>query len=101
MFAIIALNVFGNTIQASVQSMISAAADEKTQGQTLAAVSSLSSLTAVIAPMLAAPLLAMVSHLPKGDWRIGAPFYFCSALQVASLIMATLHFRRHRPRVLA
>jgi MFS transporter, DHA1 family, tetracycline resistance protein len=101
MFAIIALNVFGNTIQASVQSMISSAADNKTQGQTLAAVSSLSSLMAVVAPMLAAPLLAAVSDLPKGDWRIGAPFYFCAALQIASLIMATLHFRRHRARALA
>jgi MFS transporter, DHA1 family, tetracycline resistance protein len=100
MFAIIAMNVFGNTIQASVQSMISSAADNKTQGQTLAAVSSLSSLMAVAAPMLAAPLLAMVSHLPKGDWRIGAPFYFCAALQIASLIMATLHFRRHQARAL-
>jgi MFS transporter, DHA1 family, tetracycline resistance protein len=101
MFAIIALNFVGNTIQASVQSMISSAADERTQGQTLAAVSSLSSLMAVVAPTLAAPLLAIVSHLPKGDWRIGAPFYFCAALQIASLVMATLHFRRHRARLLA
>jgi MFS transporter, DHA1 family, tetracycline resistance protein len=101
MFAIIALNVFANTIQASVQSMISSAADAKTQGQTLAAVSSLSSLTAVVAPMLAAPLLAMVSHLPKGDWRIGAPFYFCAVLQIASLVMATWHFRRYKAKAIA
>jgi MFS transporter, DHA1 family, tetracycline resistance protein len=95
MFAIIALNVFGNTIQASVNSMVSSAADENTQGQTLAAASSLTSLMAVIAPMLAAPLLAVVSDLPKGDWRIGAPFYFCAVLQLASLAMATWHFRRY------
>jgi MFS transporter, DHA1 family, tetracycline resistance protein len=101
MFAIIVLNLFSNTVQASVQSMISSAADAKTQGQTLAAVSSLSSLTAVIAPMLAAPLLAAVSHLPKGDWRIGAPFYFCALLQVASLVMATWHFRRYKAKLIA
>jgi MFS transporter, DHA1 family, tetracycline resistance protein len=101
MFAIIALNVFGNTIQASVQSMISSAADNKTQGQTLAAASSLSSLMAVVAPILAAPILALVSDLPKGDWRIGAPFYFCAALQVASLMMATWHFRRYKAKVVA
>jgi MFS transporter, DHA1 family, tetracycline resistance protein len=101
MFAIIALNVFGNTIQASVQSMISSAADNKTQGQTLAAASSLSSLMAVVAPILAAPILALVSDLPKGDWRIGAPFYFCAALQVASLMMATWHFQRYKAKVVA
>ena len=47
----------------------------------MGAVSSLNSLMAVIAPVIGAPLLAMVSHLPQGDWRIGAPFYFCAALQ--------------------
>lgn len=96
MYVIIGVNIFGTTVAASVQSLISAAADSRSQGQTLGAVSSLNSLMAVLAPMLAAPLLALVSHYPQGDWRIGAPFYFCSALQVASLGLAILHFRRHR-----
>jgi DHA1 family tetracycline resistance protein-like MFS transporter len=55
---------------------------------------------AVIAPVLGAPLLTMVSHLPKGDWRIGAPFYFCAALQAVSLILAVSHFRRERVAIL-
>ena len=96
MYLIIGVNIFGVTVAASVQSLISAAADGRSQGQTLGAVSSLNSLMAVLAPMLAAPLLALVSHYPRGDWRIGAPFYFCSALQLASLCLAVLHFRRHR-----
>ena len=96
MFAIIACNVFGVTVTASVQSLISSAADSRSQGQTMGAVSSLNSLMAVLAPMLAAPLLALVSHYPQGDWRIGAPFYFCAALQLASLCLAIVHFRRHR-----
>ena len=96
MFGIIACNVFGVTVTASVQSLISSAADSRSQGQTMGAVSSLNSLMAVLAPMLAAPLLALVSHYPQGDWRIGAPFYFCAALQVASLCLAVVHFRRHR-----
>ncbi len=98
MFAVIAVNLFGVTVTASVQSMISAAADSRSQGQTLGAVSSLGSLMAVLAPMVGAPLLAMVSHLPRGDWRIGAPFYFCAALQAASLWLAVRHLRRHRAR---
>lgn len=99
MFAVIACNVFGVTVTASVQSLISSAADSRSQGQTMGAVSSLNSLMAVLAPMLAAPLLALVSHYPQGDWRIGAPFYFCSALQLASLCLAIVHFRRHRRHV--
>ena len=95
MFAVIAMNIFGVTVTAAVQSMISSAADASSQGQTLGAVSSLNSLTAVIAPALAAPLLAVVSHLPRGDWRIGAPFYFCALLQFGSLALAVLHMRRH------
>ncbi len=58
--------------------------------------SGLNSLMAVIAPTLAAPLLVMVSHLPKGDWRIGMPFYFCALLQGAALLLAVSHFRRQR-----
>ena len=96
MFAVIAINLFGFTVTATVQSMISSAADSKSQGQTLGAVNSLSSLMAVVAPVLGAPLLGLVSHLPKGDWRIGAPFYFCAALQTVSLGLAFFHFRQQR-----
>lgn len=98
MYAVIFLNVLGFTVTAALQSIISGAADPKSQGQTLGAVSSLNSLMAVVAPLCGAPLLSMVSHLPRGDWRIGAPFYFCALLQAASLALAYLHFRSERKR---
>jgi DHA1 family tetracycline resistance protein-like MFS transporter len=96
MFAIIFLNFLGSTVTASIQSIISGAADARSQGRTLGAVSGLNSLMAVIAPTLSAPLLVMVSHLPPGDWRIGAPLYFCAVLQAAALLLAITHFRRQR-----
>ena len=95
MYAVIGINLLGGTVTASVQSLISSAADSKNQGQTMGAVSSLNGLMAVVAPILGAPLLAAVSHFPQGDWRIGAPFFFCSALQVGSLVLAVLYLRRH------
>ena len=101
MYAITAANILGVTVQASVNSLISSAADSRSQGQTLGAVSSLGSLMAVVAPVLGAPMLGLVSHYPHGDWRIGAPFYFCAALQAASLSLAIVHFRRHRSAVAA
>ena len=96
MFAIIFLNLLGSTVTAAIQSIISGAADARSQGKTLGAVSGLNSLMAVIAPLLAAPLLVTVSQLPQGDWRIGAPLYFCALLQAAALLLAVSHFRRER-----
>jgi DHA1 family tetracycline resistance protein-like MFS transporter len=96
MYAIIFANLLGFTVTASVQSLVSSAADAKTQGQTMGSVSSLNSLTAVVAPVLASPVLMAVSHLPQGDWRIGAPLYFGAALQFTALLLAWLHFRSTR-----
>jgi DHA1 family tetracycline resistance protein-like MFS transporter len=96
MYAIIVLNIFGFTVAASIQSIISGAADATTQGRTMGAVSGLQSLMAVIAPVLSAPLLGMVSHLPRGDWRIGAPFYFCALVQLLGLALAWMHFNHAR-----
>jgi DHA1 family tetracycline resistance protein-like MFS transporter len=95
-YAVILCNVLGFTVSASIQSIISGAADATTQGRTMGAVSSLQSLMAVVAPVLTAPLLGMVSHLPRGDWRIGAPFYFCALVQLAALVLAWLHFSAAR-----
>ncbi len=101
MYAVIVANVLGFTVNASIQSIISSAAEADMQGQTMGSVSSLNSLMAVVAPMLGAPLLAAVSHLPQGDWRIGAPFYLCAVLQGIGLLLAWLHFRGVRRARLA
>jgi MFS transporter, DHA1 family, tetracycline resistance protein len=92
MYAVIFVNLLGGTVAATVQSIVSSSADARSQGQAMGAVSSLNSLMAVAAPVIGAPLIAMVSHFPHGDWRIGAPFYFCALLQAASLVLAWRHF---------
>ncbi len=100
MYAVIFANFLGFTVAASVQSMISVAADARSQGQTMGAVSSLNSLTAVIGPVVGATLLTAVSHLPQGHWGIGAPMYFGAALQLMGLLLAWVHLRSvpaHRP----
>ncbi|ODV10016.1 MAG: tetracycline transporter [Rubrivivax sp. SCN 70-15] len=101
MYVVVLANLLGNTVSAAMQSLISGAADGSSQGQTMGSVSSLNSLTAVIAPMFGAPLLGAVSHLPAGDWRIGAPMYFCAALQALALGLAITHFRKVRRTRLA
>ena len=96
LYVVIGMNLLGNTIGAALQSLVSSAASGSEQGQTLGAISALNSLMAVLAPVLATSLLAAVSDLPRGDWRIGAPMYFCAALQALALLLAVLHFRRQR-----
>ncbi len=96
MFVIIGFNLLGFAVTSAMQSIVSNAADETTQGRTMGAVSSLNSLMAVIAPVIGAAMLGFVSHLPQGDWRIGAPYYFCAALQAVAMLLALRHFRRAR-----
>jgi DHA1 family tetracycline resistance protein-like MFS transporter len=96
MYAVIFINVLGFAAASSIQSIVSNAADPKTQGQAMGAVAALNSLMAVIAPIVGPSLLAFVSHFPRGDWRIGAPYYFCAALQGTATLLAIRHFMRHR-----
>jgi DHA1 family tetracycline resistance protein-like MFS transporter len=94
MYAVIIFNVLGFAATTAMQSLISNAADARSQGQTMGAVSSLNSVMAVLAPVLGSGLMYFVAELPRGDWRIGAPFYFCALLQALSLFFAWRHFGR-------
>ena len=97
LYVVIVAGFLGNVVSAVMQSFVSSGTDATRQGQTMGAVSALNSLTAVIAPMFAAPILALVSHLPPGDWRLGAPMFFCAVLQLGSLTFALWHFSRRSP----
>jgi MFS transporter, DHA1 family, tetracycline resistance protein len=96
MYAIIVLNLAGFTISSVLQSIVSSAADAKSQGGVLGAVNAINSLASVAAPLFSAPLLTLVSHLTPGDWRMGVPLYFCAALQATGLVLAIMHFHRER-----
>jgi MFS transporter, DHA1 family, tetracycline resistance protein len=98
-YAVIFANVLGATVSATMQGIVSGAADSSSQGQTMGAVNGLQSLMAVVGPLLAAPLMGMVSHLPPGDWRIGTPYFFGAALLVLAWCLAWVHFRRQQPAV--
>ncbi len=91
-------NLIGGGAQAAIQSIVSNAAEPSGQGQTMGAVASLNSITAVAAPVISASLLGVVSHRPQGDWLIGLPFYFCAILQCIGTLVALTHFRRHPGR---
>jgi DHA1 family tetracycline resistance protein-like MFS transporter len=95
MYVVIACNLLGGVAAAALQGIVSNAAGATTQGRTMGAVSSLNSLMAVGAPVVALELLRWVSHRPPGDVLIGLPFFTCAALQMLALWIALGFFRRH------
>lgn len=95
MYAVIFANVLGFAAGSTIQSLVSNAADAHSQGKVMGAVSSLNSLMAVAAPIIGPSMLVYVGHLPQGDWRIGAPYYFCAVLQALAAWMMVRHFRQH------
>jgi DHA1 family tetracycline resistance protein-like MFS transporter len=97
MYAIIAGNLLAFAVAPALNALVSKAADPREQGLAMGSLASLGSLMAVIAPLMGAPLLAEASHLPAGDWRIGAPFFLSALLQAGALALAVAHFRRHAP----
>ncbi len=94
MYAVIGANLLGGVAAAAMQSIISNAADATTQGRTMGAVSSLNSLMAVLAPVIALELLRWVSGRPTGDILIGLPFFTCAALQALAMFITLRFFRR-------
>ncbi len=96
MYAVIAANALGFAVGPALQGLISNNVDPKAQGITMGSLSALASIMTVLAPLIGAPLLAAVSHLPPSDWRVGAPYFASAVLQVISLVIAIRHFRSHR-----
>ncbi|MDO9234845.1 MAG: TCR/Tet family MFS transporter [Aquabacterium sp.] len=96
MYVVIASNVFGYMVQPGLQSLVANAVDPTRQGESMGAVSSINSVAAVLGPLMGTPILAAVSHYPQGDWRLGAPFYLCAAIQCVAAIIGFQYFSRAR-----
>jgi DHA1 family tetracycline resistance protein-like MFS transporter len=94
MYAVIFCNVFGFAVAAAIQGLISNAASAQEQGRVMGALAGVNSLSTVLAPMIAGPLLLYVSNLPSRDWRMGAPFFVCGALVAVACVLATWSDRR-------
>lgn len=92
--------VLSGGVAAAIQSLIANAAGAHEQGTTMGSLASMNSLMAVLAPVVATPLLGLVSHRAPGDWLMGLPFFFCAALQAVGALIA-IRFFRQRARLAA
>jgi len=92
-YAIVLANLCGFVAGPALQGIVSKAVDPRHQGITLGSLNSINSIMGVIAPLVAAPILAAVSRLDPADWRAGATFFVAATAQLLALGQAYLHFR--------
>jgi DHA1 family tetracycline resistance protein-like MFS transporter len=97
MYVVIACNVLGFAAQPALQTLVANTADPTALGRTMGALAGLQSLTAVLAPVIGPLLLRLAADAPRGDWRLGAPYYVCAVLQATAMATAVVHFGRRRP----
>jgi DHA1 family tetracycline resistance protein-like MFS transporter len=98
MYAIIVCNFLSFAAGPALQGIVSRAVDPREQGVTMGALNSINSIMFVLAPSIGTPLLAMVSHLPPSDWRVGTTFFVSAVLQAIALWVAQRHFARQSAR---
>jgi len=96
MYVIIACNFMAFASVVSLQGIVSKAAGPEEQGRTMGALSALTSLMGVPAPIIANTVLAQVTHLAPTDWRVGTPLYLCSAMQALAFLIAWRHYAARR-----
>jgi DHA1 family tetracycline resistance protein-like MFS transporter len=95
MYALILCNVLGFAAAPALQAFVSKATPANQQGELMGSLQSISSLGVIITPILGTAILASVSHLPKGDWRMGSHFLLCAAMQALAILVARHYFRTH------
>ena len=98
MYVIMVGNVMAYAADPAMQTIMSKAADPREQGLLQGSLNAIRSIAIIFGPLVGTTILARVGHLPATDWRLGGTFYLCSALTLAALLIAWLHFRREEHR---
>lgn len=96
MVALIFCNVLGFAAAPALQAIVSKATPANEQGELMGSLQSIASLGVIVTPLIGTAILAAVSHLPRGDWRMGSHFLLCAAMQAATILAAWHFFRTHR-----
>jgi len=76
----------------ALQGAVSRTVGTHEQGVTMGSLSAINSVMFTVAPVIGAPLLALVIRLPPSDWGVGITFYVSAAVQLAALVLAFRYF---------
>jgi DHA1 family tetracycline resistance protein-like MFS transporter len=97
MYVVILCNLLSFAAGPALQGIISKTTSANEQGELMGSLQSIGSLGVVLMPLVGAAIIAAVSHLPRHDWRAGASFYLCAAMQALAILVARRYFAAHRP----
>jgi len=95
MYVFILCNVLAFAAGPALQAIVSKATPAGQQGELMGSLQSISSLGVIVTPLIGTGILAAVSHLPPGDWRIGSHFFLCAGMQAIAVLVAWRYFRSH------
>ena len=95
MYLFILMNLLAFAAAPALQGIVSKATDPREQGALMGSLQSIGSLSVVIAPLVGTALLAMASHYPANDWRIGTVFFLSAFLQLIACLLAWRYFKTH------
>jgi DHA1 family tetracycline resistance protein-like MFS transporter len=96
MYVIILCNLLAFAAGPALQSIISKSSAASEQGELMGSLQSISSIGIIVMPLVGTSILGAASHLPANDWRIGATFFLCAAMQALAIGFARRYFRTHQ-----
>lgn len=96
MYVFILCNLLTFAAGPALQSIISKSSGASEQGELMGSLQSISSIGIIVMPLVGTSILGTASHLPAHDWRIGATFFLCAAMQAAAIAVARRYFRTHQ-----
>ncbi|MES2017189.1 MAG: TCR/Tet family MFS transporter [Pseudomonadota bacterium] len=99
MYVFILCNLLAFAAGPALQGVISKASPPNEQGELMGSLQSINSIGIVFMPILGTTILAMASHLPANDWRIGSSFFVCAAMQAVAIVVASRFFKSHHYKV--
>ena len=96
MYVFILCNLLAFAAGPALQSIISKSSAASEQGELMGSLQSISSIGIIVMPLVGTSILGAASHLPANDWRIGATFFLCAAMQAVAIAVARRYFRSHQ-----
>lgn len=96
MYVFILCNLLAFAAGPALQSIISKSSAASEQGELMGSLQSISSIGIIVMPLVGTSILGAASHLPPNDWRIGATFFLCAAMQAVAIAVARRYFRSHQ-----
>jgi DHA1 family tetracycline resistance protein-like MFS transporter len=96
MYVFILCNLLAFAAGPALQSIISKSSAASEQGELMGSLQSISSIGIIVMPLVGTSILGAASHLPAHDWRIGATFFLCAAMQAVAIVACRRYFRTHQ-----